>query len=329
MRYIDTTQPGSAEVLTLAETATPTVKSGEVLIRVMAAGINRADILQRRGFYPPPLGASPILGLEVAGIIEAIAPDVTEFTLGDKVCALLTGGGYAEYTTAPAALCLPVPAACNWIQAAALPEACFTVWHNVFQRGRLIPGETLLIHGGSSGIGTTAIQIARALQARVIVTCGNAQKSQACENLGAEKAINYHEEDFVSRVQEITAGWGVDVILDMVGGDYVEKNLQVAAINGRIVNIAFSQGAKITANVGAMISKRLSWLGSNLRGQTVAEKAHIATEVKQFIWPLIESQQVRPIIHQVFPFHDVQQAHRMMESSQHIGKLVLDLGSIK
>lgn len=325
MRYIDCPEPGAAENMQIAEGRKPEAGRGEVLIRVAAAGVNRPDIVQRQGFYPPPPGASRIMGLEVAGEIEALGEGVTGWQVGDQVCALTNGGGYAEYVAAPAAQCLPVPAGLGLVEAAALPETLFTVWSNVFDRAGLLSGETLLVHGGSSGIGTAAIQLASAMGALVYATAGSAEKCAACESLGASRAINYREEDFVEVILEETGLAGVDVILDMVGGDYVERNINVAAQDGRIVNIAFLQGAKVELNLMPLMLKRLTLTGSTLRARSPEVKAEIARALRTNVWPLVEAGQLRPQVYRSFRLEEVAEAHRLMETSQHIGKIVLTL----
>jgi putative PIG3 family NAD(P)H quinone oxidoreductase len=294
-----------------------------VLIKVAAAGVNRPDVMQRRGKYPPPPGASDIPGLEVAGTIEAIGPDVTGWRVGDAVCALVSGGGYAEYCVAPVPQCLPAPRGLDIISAAAIPETFFTVWTNVFERGRLNAGESILIHGGSSGIGTTAIQLSRARGARVLATAGSAAKCAACERIGAERAINYRETDFVAAVRELTGGRGVDVVLDMVGGDYFARNIDALAVEGRLVEIATLHGVKAELNIQTIMGRRLTVTGSTLRPRPVAEKGAIATELRQHVWPLLESGVVKPVVHATFPLRDAAEAHRVMESSVHVGKLLL------
>lgn len=301
----------------------PRPATGEVLIQVAAAGVNRPDVLQRQGAYPPPPGASDIPGLEIAGTIVALGDGVTSWSIGDEVMALVTGGGYAGYCTAPAPQCLPVPSTLEMDEAAAVPETFFTVYSNVFQRAGLQPGETLLVHGGSSGIGTTAIQMAHALGSTVIATAGNDGKCGACQVLGADHTINYREEDFVEVVKELTDGRGVDVILDMVGGEYVQRNLKALAVDGRLVNIAFLQGSKVEVDLMALMLKRLTMSGSTLRARSVDFKAAIAVELKDKIWPLIEAVEISPFIHATFPLEQAQQAHELMESSEHIGKIVL------
>jgi len=323
MIAIEIPQFGGPEVLVPTERPTPVLRAGEVLIKVAAAGVNRPDASQRRGGYAPPPGASDIPGLEVAGTVVEVAPDVSAWRVGDQVCALVAGGGYAEYYAAPAPQCLRVPRGLDMIAAAAVPETFFTVWTNVFDRGRLKAGESLLVHGGSSGIGTTAIQLAKAFGSSVIVTAGSAAKCQACERLGAAHAINYHETDFVPAVREFTGGRGVDVILDMVGGDYVQRNIECLALDGRLVQIAFQSGTTTRVNLGPVLRQRLTITGSTLRPRTVAEKGAIAAAVNAHVWPLIESGAVRPIIHATFPLRSAADAHRLLESSEHIGKIVL------
>ena len=323
MRFIDMTGYGGPEVLTLAEGPVPRPGTGEVLIRVAAAGMNRGDLLQRTGNYPPPPGASPVLGLEVSGTIAAVGENVGDWREGQEVCALVAGGGYAEYCAAPAPQCLPVPRGLGLVEAAALPETFLTVWTNVFERGRLIPGESFLVHGGSSGIGTTAIQLARAFGARVFATAGSVDKCAVCQQLGAERAINYRREDFVSVVKEATGGSGVDVILDMIGGSYAERNQQALAIEGRLVQIGIMEGSKITLDLFQMMVRRQTITGSTLRARSVADKAAIARLVQEKAWPLIEAGSIRTVIDRTFPLAEVAAAHRLMESSQHIGKILL------
>lgn len=320
---IEIAKPGGPEALTPTRRPTPSLKAGEVMIRVAAAGVNRPDVLQRQGGYPPPPGASDIPGLEVAGEIVAMADDVVGWKIGDRVCALVTGGGYAAYCPAPAAQCLPVPASLTLVEAAALPETFFTVWTNVFDRGRLQAGETLLVHGGSSGIGTTAIQLATALGARVLATAGSDEKCAACEELGAVRAINYRTEDFVEVVKEVTNGVGVDVILDMVGGDYIPRNIKSLAIEGRLVQIAFLGGGKAEVNFTPMMLKRLTLTGSTLRPQSIESKALIAAALREKVWPLIEQGRIKPVVFATFALAEAAQAHQLMESSAHIGKIVL------
>lgn len=324
MQIITIKNFGFPDVLSVGDSPIPTPKGDEVLISVHAAGINRPDILQRQGLYPAPVDASPILGLEVAGEITEIGKDVTDWKIGDKVCALVNGGGYAEYAVAPAAQCLPIPDNFSFIQAAALPETFFTVWHNLFQRAQLKAGETLLIHGGTSGIGTTAIQLAIAFGVNVFATAGSAEKCQAIESLGAV-AINYREQDFVAEIKSQTQGQGVNVILDMVGGDYIQRNISAAAKDGRIVNIAFLNGSKTELDLMPVMLKRLTLTGSTLRAQSPKIKAGIAQELKQRVWPLLNKHTILPMIDSVFQFSEVTKAHERMESNQHIGKIILTL----
>jgi NADPH2:quinone reductase len=323
MIAIEISQPGEPEVLVPVERPKPALAAGEVLIKVAAAGVNRPDVFQRRGRYPPPPGASDIPGLEVSGIIEAIGADVHDWRVGDSVCALVAGGGYAELCAAPAPQCLPVPRGLDLVAAAAIPETFFTVWTNVFERGRLQPGESILVHGGSSGIGTTAIQLAHARGSRVFATAGSAEKCAACERLGAERAVNYREADFVAVIRELTAGRGVDVVLDMVGGDYFQRNIDALGLEGRLVEIATLHGVKAELNIQTIMQRRLTITGSTLRARPVADKGAIAAALRQHVWPLIESGAVKPIVHATFPLRDAAEAHRVMESSAHIGKLVL------
>lgn len=327
MRYVALTGFGDASNLQLAQMAIPEPKPDEVLIKVYAAGVNRPDILQRQGLYPAPENASPILGLEVAGEIVACGVNVKRWQLGDNVCALVDGGGYADYALAPAAQCLPMPADYSYVQAAALPETFFTVWHNLFQRAHLQAGETLLIHGGASGIGVAAIQIARAFEINIIATAGSAAKCAAIERLGAQ-AINYRERDFVAEVKQLTQGLGANVILDMVGGDYIQRNFSAAAKDGRIVNIAFLNGSKTMVDFMPLMLKRLTLTGSTLRAQPAAVKANIAAELELNIWPLVKAKIISPLIDSVFALSDVAAAHRHMESNQHIGKIILDMAPI-
>jgi len=323
MIAIEIREPGEPDVLLPAERPIPAPAGGEVLIRVAAAGVNRPDVFQRRGRYAPPPGASDIPGLEVSGVIEALGAGVNTWKIGDAVCALVTGGGYAEYCVAPAPQCLPLPPGMDIVTAAAIPETFFTVWTNVFQRGRLQRGESLLVHGGSSGIGTTAIQLAVARGSRVFATAGSAEKCVACERLGAERGINYRDADFVAVVREATGGHGVDVVLDMVGGDYFARNLDALAVEGRLVEIATLHGVKAEVNIQAIMGRRLTITGSTLRPRPIADKAAIAVELQREVWPLLASGAVRPIVHARFPLREAAAAHRMMESSAHIGKLLL------
>ncbi|MCI1016610.1 NAD(P)H-quinone oxidoreductase [Herbaspirillum sp. C7C2] len=325
MRAIEIKEFGGPEVLQPCERPVPELKPGEVLIKVHAAGVNRPDVFQRTGNYPVPPGASDLPGLEVAGEIVAGELGDSGFKLGDLVCALVQGGGYAEYCAAPLAQCLPVPKGLSALEAAALPENYFTVWSNVFDRGQLSGEETLLVQGGSSGIGVTAIQIARALGHRVFATAGSADKCRACEELGAERAINYKTEDFEAVVKELTGGRGVDVILDMVGGDYLPREIKALADDGRLVFIAQLGGAKGQLDMGQVMRRRLTITGSTLRPRPVAFKAAIAANLRRHVWPLIEAGKIKPVIHQRFPLEQAAQAHAMMESSAHIGKIMLEL----
>jgi NADPH2:quinone reductase len=325
MNAVEITTPGGPEVLKAATRPLPELRPGEVLIRVAAAGINGPDLFQRRGAYPPPAGASDLPGLEVAGKVVALADDVGNLKIGDEVCALVAGGGYAEYCTAPAKLCLPVPQGLSLVQAASLPETSFTVWSNVFDRARLSAGETLLVQGGASGIGVTAIQMAAALGHRVFATAGSPEKCTACEKLGAEKAINYRNEDFVEVVKRLTDSKGVDVILDMVAGDYVPREMKALAADGRLVIIALLGGSKAEMDYAAVMLRRLTITGSTLRPRPVEFKAAIAQNLKQTIWPLIEGGRIKPVINATFPLFDAAQAHALMESRAHIGKIVLTI----
>ncbi|MBO6521519.1 MAG: NAD(P)H-quinone oxidoreductase [Rhodospirillales bacterium] len=326
MNCIEITEPGGPEVLQSTTRPVPAPAAGEVLIRVEAAGVNRPDCIQREGNYAPPPGVTDIPGLEVSGEIVQLGDGVTGLNVGDKVCALVAGGGYAEYVTAPVPQVLAVPDGLSMIEAAALPETCMTVWTNVFERAHLSPDETLLVHGGSSGIGTTAIQIASQLGSRVMVTAGSAEKCQACLELGAERAVNYRDEDFVAAAKEF-GGKGVDVILDMVGGDYIEKNIKACAPDARIVNIAFLRGAKAEVNFMPLMLKRLTLTGSTLRSQSIERKGEIARQLRKTVWPLIEAGRVKPVIHKVFPLNEARAAHELMESSAHIGKIMLNIGA--
>jgi NADPH2:quinone reductase len=327
MRAIEITQPGGPEVLKPCERPVPTLRPGEVLIRVLAAGVNRPDVFQRLGQYPVPPGASDLPGLEVAG--EIVDGDLGDsgFEKGDLVCALVQGGGYAEYCAAPLAQCLPVPKGLTPLEAAALPETFFTVWSNVFQRAALAEGESLLVQGGSSGIGTTAIQLATALGHRVFATAGSRDKCRACEDLGAERAIDYKTEDFAAVVKELTNGKGVDVVLDMVGGDYVAREISCLADDGRIVVIALLGGAKANVDLGQVLRRRLTITGSTLRPRPVAFKAEIARELRERVWPLLEAGRIKPVIYQTFPLEAAAEAHALMESSAHVGKIVLNVAA--
>jgi len=323
MTAVEIAKPGPPEVLRAVRRPTPAPKAGEVLIRVAAAGVNRPDLLQREGQYAPPRGASDIPGLEVAGAVVGVGPGVVDLAPRQEVCALVAGGGYAEYCAAPAVQCLPIPAGLSLVEAAAVPETYFTVWHNVFERGRLTAGETMLVHGGASGIGTTAIQLARAFGARVFTTAGSADKCAACLALGAERAIDYRREDFVAVVRDATLGRGVDVILDMVGGDYTPRNLECLAVEGRLVQIAFLHGSKSELSLAPVLLKRLTITGSTLRPRRVEEKGAIAAALRKQVWPLLARGTVRPVIQATFPLAEASRAHRAMEEGAHVGKLVL------
>jgi NADPH2:quinone reductase len=323
MKHVGMTGPGGPEVLRVVTGPVSHPGKGEVLVKVAAAGINRPEVLQRQGAYPPPPGVTPILGLELAGEVVALGEGVKTLKIGDKVCALVSGGAYAEYCPAPEAQCLPIPKKLTLTEAASVPETFFTVWTNVFERGGLKAGESFLVHGGSSGIGTTAIQLAKAFGARVFTTAGGAEKCAACRKLGAEVAIDYRTEDYVEVVSKATEGRGVDVILDMVGGDYVLRNLKVLALEGRLVQIAFLKGSTAEINLLPLMMKRQTLTGSTLRPRSVAEKGVVAEALRQKVWPLLDAGKVAPIIHATFPLAKAADAHRLMESSAHIGKIVL------
>jgi len=325
MLYIDHGKGGAAAVMKPADGPSPQPQAGEVVIEVNYAGVNRPDVLQRSGSYPPPPGASPVLGLEVAGRVCAVAPDVKQWKIGDLVCALTPGGGYAEYCAVPAPHCLPIPKGLSLQEAAALPENFYTVWTNVFDRGRLKAGETFLVHGGSSGIGLTAIQLAKAFGATVYTTVGSSEKADFCRKIGADAAINYREQDFVAEIARLTDKKGVELILDMVGGPYIEKNLKSLALEGRLVQIAFLQPSKVELDFLPIMIKRITFTGSTLRPRTVAQKAAIAQELLKHVWPLLESGKVKPVIHATFPLKDAAAAHELMESSKHIGKIMLEV----
>ncbi len=325
MNAINTVEHGGPEVMQLSSMVTPAPGIDQVLVKVAAAGVNRPDLMQRQGMYPPPPGAPEILGLEIAGTVVAIGEGVTTNEVGDPVCALVAGGGYAEYCVADSPLCMSVPKNMDMVSAAALPETFFTVWTNVFERGGLKSGESLLVHGGSSGIGTTAIQLAKQFGARVFVTAGSAEKCRACTDLGADAAINYKSEDFVEQIASITDGLGVDLILDMIGGDYLPRNLKCLAVEGRLVQIALQHGPKVEMNLLPIMLKRLTVSGSTLRPRSVEQKAQIASALLKRVWPLLNSGSVRPLIHATFALADAAEAHKMMERSQHIGKIVLTL----
>jgi putative PIG3 family NAD(P)H quinone oxidoreductase len=323
MTAIEIAAPGGPEALRPARRPVPAPGPGELLVEVAAAGVNRPDVLQRQGNYPPPKGTTDIPGLEIAGTVAALGPGAQSFKVGDPVCALVAGGGYAEYCLAPAPQCLPVPKGLSMVEAGAVPETFFTVWDNLFTRGRLVSGESCLIHGGASGIGTTAIQLARATGARVFATAGTAEKCAACVELGAERAINYRTEDFLEVVKDATGKRGVDVVLDMVGGSYFARNLEALATEGRIVFIATLGGATAELPIFRLMMKRATITGSTLRARTVAEKAPIAEALRNHAWPLIEAGRVRPRIHATFPLAEAAAAHALMEADTHIGKIVL------
>jgi NADPH:quinone reductase len=317
--------PGGPEVLVPQERPMPAPGPGEILVKVAAAGVNRPDVMQRLGLYPPPAGATDIPGLEIAGEVVALGPDVKRWKVGDRVCALVVGGGYAQYCLAHETHALPIPAGLSMVEAAAVPETFFTVWHNAFERGGLKSGETLLVHGGSSGIGTTAIQLAKAFGASVITTAGTPEKCAACKTLGADVAVNYKSEDFVAATKTATNGKGANVVLDMVGGDYIERNYEAAGVEGRIVQIAFQGSPKATVNFSRVMLKRLTHTGSTLRARSVPDKAAIARAVEDKVWPLIAAGKVKPVIDSTFALADAAKAHARMEASTHIGKIVLTL----
>jgi putative PIG3 family NAD(P)H quinone oxidoreductase len=326
MNAVAISTPGGPMVLKPERRVVPQPGPGEILIRVHAAGVNRPDVLQRKGAYPPPRGASDLPGLEVAGEVAALGEGAARWAVGDRVCALTPGGGYAEYVTVHASNALPVPAGFTYTEAAALPETYFTVWHNVFERGGLKSGEVLLVHGGSSGIGTTAIQLASAFGATVIATAGSAEKCAACLKLGATRAVNYREEDFVATVKEATDGKGANVILDMVGGSYVDRNYDAAAVEGRIVQIATQGGAVASADISKVMVKRLIHTGSTLRPRTVEFKGQVAAGLESQVWPLLATRRVAPVMDMIFPLNDAWRAHERMEEGEHVGKIVLDVG---
>jgi putative PIG3 family NAD(P)H quinone oxidoreductase len=329
MQAIDIVHPGGPEVLVLASHPIPRPASGEILVKVAAAGINRPDVLQRRGLYPPPAGAPAIPGLEIAGEVTELGDGAVHFQLGDSACALVPGGGYAEYCVVHETNALPVPQGLSLVEAAALPETFFTVWANLFQRGNLKAGETVLIHGGASGIGTTATMLSKAFGATVAVTVGSEEKGQACLALGASLAINYRTQDFVEEVKKFTGGKGVDVIVDIIAGDYVARNYQAAALNGRIIQIGVQNGPVRELNLMTMLSKRLSHTGSTMRSRSVMEKAQIAQELEQQVWPLLLQRKLGPKIFRTFPLEDAAKAHALMESGIHIGKIVLTTAALR
>jgi len=325
MTVIAIRAPGGPEMLVPAQRAVPQPDEGEVLVKVAAAGVNRPDVMQRQGLYPPPKGATDIPGLEIAGEVVALGAGVTRWKLGDKVMALVVGGGYAEYCPAHESHCLPVPGSLSLAEAAAIPETFFTVWYNTFERGHLRSGETLLVHGGSSGIGTAAIQLAKAFGATVITTAGTAEKCEACRKLGADLAINYKSEDFVAATKSATGGKGVDVILDMVGGDYIERNYEAAAVEARVVQIAFQGSPKAMVDFRRIMLKRLTHTGSTLRARSVPDKGKIASSVEQYVLPLIAAGRVKPVMDSTFLLREAAAAHARMETSAHIGKIVLQV----
>ena len=327
MTAIAISAPGGPEVLVPEARDVPKPGASDILVKVAAAGVNRPDVMQRKGQYPPPPDAPDIPGLEIAGEVAALGSGVKRWKLGDHVTALVAGGGYAQYCLADEAVALPVPKGFSMVEAAALPETFMTVWHNVFQRGGLRAGETILVHGGSSGIGTTAIMLAKAFGAKVIVTAGSPQKCDACKKLGADFAIDYKTADFVATTKEATGGRGADLILDMVGGDYAERNHDAAAVEGRIVQIATQQGFKVTINLLKLMQKRLTHTGSTLRPRPVADKAMIARDLEAKAWPLLAAGKIKPVIDSTFPFREASKAHARMESSAHVGKIVLEVGA--
>ncbi|HEX7536245.1 MAG TPA: NAD(P)H-quinone oxidoreductase [Dermatophilaceae bacterium] len=323
MRAITIPTPGDADALVLDDVPTPEIAADEVLVQVAAAGVNRADLMQRQGFYPPPPGASAYPGLEVSGTISALGSEVTGWAVGDQVCALLSGGGYAEQVAVPAAQLLPAPDGVSLVDAAALPEVVSTVWSNVFLTANLQPGQTILIHGGSSGIGTMAIQLARAVGARIAVTAGTSDKLEACRELGAEILVNYREQDFVEVLSDATQGSGADVILDNIGAKYLARNVSALAVSGRLVIIGLQGGVKAELDLGALLRKSAAVIATSLRGRPAAEKAAIVAAVREHVWPLIESGQVKPIVHRTFPLAEAASAHRELESGANIGKVLL------
>ncbi len=323
MTVIEAKGHGGPEVLVPGMRPVPVPGAGEVLIAVKAAGVNRPDVLQRQGVYPPPKGASDLLGMEVAGQVVERGPGATRFKAGEAVCALTNGGGYAEFCLVPEAMTLPVPQGLSFVEAAALPETVFTVWHNVFERAGLKPGEWLLVHGGASGIGTTAIQLGKLFGAKVMVTAGTAEKVRACEELGAVRAINYRDEDFVEVVKEVTAGHGADVILDMVGGSYIERDLRTAAAEARIVQIAFLEGSKVEVDLMRLMMRRLTLTGSTLRAQSIEVKGRMARGIEENVWPLIAEGKFKPVIDSTFKLTDAAAAHARIDDPDHIGKIVL------
>jgi NADPH2:quinone reductase len=325
MTAIAIRSPGGPEVLVPEERPLPSLGASDILVRVRAAGVNRPDVMQRKGQYPPPPGAPDIPGLEIAGEVVAAGDKAKRWKIGDRVCALVAGGGYAQYCLTDEATALPVPKGFSFVEAAALPETFMTVWHNVFERGGLKAGETLLIHGGSSGIGTTAIMLAKQFGAKVIVTAGSPEKCQACVKLGADVAVDYNKEDFVAATKKATGGKGAELILDMIGGEYVDRNFEAAAVEGRVVQIATQKGPKVTIDLRRLMLKRLTHTGSTLRARPVEDKAAIARALEQRVWPLLESGKVRPVIDSTYPLARAADAHARMETSLHIGKIVLEV----
>ena len=323
MDYIQIEEHGDPEVLKLDSMPVPEPNPGEVLIRVAAAGVNRPDVMQRKGLYPPPPGATDVPGLEISGTVVSVGENVTEPAVGAEVCALVVCGGYAEYCLAAASLCLPIPKSLSLDDAAGLPETFFTVWTNVFERGQLKSGDSILVHGGSSGIGTTAIQLCKAFGAKVYTTAGTPEKCKFCEQLGADAAINYRKQDFSEEIKKLTDGKGVDVILDMVGGPYFPKNIRLLAVEGRLVQIALMQGSKAEVDFLSLLLKRVTLTGSTLRPRSIEQKTNIAQALRKYVWPLLDSGTVRPIIYQIFSLEQAAEAHILMESSTHIGKILL------
>ncbi|WP_419799541.1 MAG: NAD(P)H-quinone oxidoreductase [Terasakiella sp.] len=327
MKCVEIREPGGPDVLILAERNVPVAGAEEILVKVASAGVNRPDVIQRKGLYPPPPGASDLLGLEISGEVVARGEGVTNLSVGDQICALTNGGGYAQYCVVPAEQCLPIPSGLTMEEAAAVPETFFTVWFNLYLQGGLKPGQTLLVQGGSSGIGTTAIQMATALGVTVFTTAGSDAKCQACRDLGASLAINYKNKDFVDAIKEATNGKGVDMILDMVGGDYISRHIKCLAKKGRLINIAYLQGSKAEVNFMSVMMKQLTITGSTLRQQPLEIKKEIAGQLRETVWPLIESGKVKPVLFKSFAMKDACAAHELMESSQHIGKIVLNVES--
>jgi NADPH:quinone reductase len=323
MTVVEIAAPGGPEQLKTGVRPVPKPGDDEVLVRVEAAGVNRPDVMQRQGRYPPPPGASDLPGMEIAGEIVALGPKVSGLSVGDKITSLLPGGGYAAYAVAAAPLCMPIPAGLSMVEAAAIPETYLTVWTNLFERGRCKAGDIVLIHGGTSGIGTTAIQLAHQWGAKVFATAGSEQKARACEKLGAVRGIDYHKEDFVEVIRAETKGYGIDITLDMVAGSYTQRNLDIAALEGRVVTISLLGGSRAEINMGMILTKRLTLTGSTLRSRTVAQKAAVADAVRKHVWPLLIDRRVRPIIYATFPLAEASEAHRLMETSNHIGKIVL------